>query len=102
MENGTTEIHGATAEVRIVLPQRFTFHDHRKFREGYAQTPAQATHYVVDFNATRFIDSAGLGMLLQLAEYALSDPRRIRLVNCTREIRETLEVAGFGDVATIA
>lgn len=89
-------------EVLIRLPERFTFQSNREFRAayGHGETPAQT--YVVDCGGTLFIDSAGLGMLLQLCEHAGSNPQRVRLVNGSREIRNTLVIAGFGDHATLA
>lgn len=92
----------SAAEVTIALPEQFTFHDHRRFRAGYFNGKASGVHYVVDFGKTRFIDSAGLGMLLQLIEYAQSDRQRVHFVNCAPDIRQTLAVAGFEEAATIA
>lgn len=89
------------AEVRIALPQQFTFDDHRRFRAGYFNGKAPAARYVVDFTVTRLIDSAGLGMLLQLTEYVLNDPSRVHLVNCTADMRQTLAMAGVAEAATI-
>lgn len=88
-------------EIRIALPERFTFHNHREFRAEYSTGHRPAKRYVVDFAQTRFVDSAGLGMLLQLAEHADNDPKRVLFANCTTEIRETLIVAGFNEAATI-
>ena len=96
-----TVVVQAQDEIRIALPERFTFHSHREFRAGYFIGQAPAKCYVVDFTRTSFIDSAGLGMLLQLGEYAGKDPRRLRFVNCAQAVRETLLVAGLNDAATI-
>ncbi len=87
--------------VDIQLPERFTFQSHREFRTAYMTGVAPAERYAVDFRMTRFIDSAGLGMLLQLIEFAQNDPKRVHLINATPEIRQILSIAGFGSAATI-
>jgi len=92
----------SSGEVRIPLPDRFTFQSHREFRAAYSSCAGSNPTYVVDFDGTHFIDSAGLGMLLQLLEYANNDRERVRFVNCTSDIRATLTIAGFEELATLS
>ena len=88
-------------EIHIVLPERFVFETHRRFRAGYYKHGHSGRSYVVDFRLTRFIDSAGLGMLLQLSEHIERDSSRLRFINVTSDISATLLVAGFDQLATI-
>ena len=88
-------------QVVIPLPEHFAFAHHRAFRTAYINKPIPVKGFIVDFAQTRSIDSAGLGMLLQLHEFALGDPKRIHLTNCAPQIRETLVIAGFAEHATI-
>jgi anti-anti-sigma factor len=99
---GTTLTHlTAQEELRIALPERFTFQGHREFRDSYFKVPPPSKSYVVDFDRTQSIDSAGLGMLLQLCEFAKGASKEVFLVHCTPEIRDMLRIAGFKGQATV-
>jgi anti-anti-sigma factor len=57
---------------------------------------------VVDLQATDYMDSSALGMLLVLRERAGGDRAQIRIVNCKPEIRRILDIARFGQLFQIA
>jgi anti-anti-sigma factor len=82
-------------EIRLTLPERFDFSLHREFRQLYEQEPAGGTRYVVDLRDTQYVDSAGLGMLLQLWEHAGRKADRVRLVNAQPTVRDILQIANF-------
>lgn len=85
--------------ISITLPERFTFEERAAFRAAYRGQPVPADGYTVEFTRTVFIDSAGLGMLLQLRDYA-GQRERVRFVHLQPAIRELLRVAEFGPLVT--
>jgi HptB-dependent secretion and biofilm anti anti-sigma factor len=83
------------AEVRVRLPQRFDFSTHKDFRKAYeAGTQGQA-RYVVDMRETSYMDSAALGMLLQMWEHCGRRTDAIRIVNATPTVKDILAIANF-------
>ena len=85
----------------IHLPERFTFESRQDFRAAYHGRPVPAKGYVVDFSRTGFIDSAGLGMLLQLLDHAGGERQRVRFVHLRPELREVMRVAEIEALVTI-
>ncbi len=78
----------------ILAPSRFTFTARQSFLAAYRNQPVPPEGYTVVFAQTEFIDTAGLGLLLQLREYA----GRRELVRCTQlrpELRQLLSMADF-------
>lgn len=55
----------------------------------------------MDFAATGFVDSAALGMLLQLREHAGNRAEAVRLINVRGDVREVLAAAGFEELFRI-
>ena len=49
---------------------RFDGKIHREFQDAFGLRAKPASHYVVDFGRTDYIDSSGLGMLLKLRAHA--------------------------------
>ena len=86
--------------VPITLPPRFTFDAHRDFRQAYISQPPRR-EYTVDFRAVETVDSAALGMLLQLREHAGDRREAVRLIQPRESIRALLMAAGFQDLFTI-
>jgi HptB-dependent secretion and biofilm anti anti-sigma factor len=80
--------------ITIPLPERFTFEARSAFRAAYRGKPVPPDGYSVEFSRTNFIDSAGLGMLLQLRDYA-GERDRVRFVHLRPNLRELLRVAEF-------
>lgn len=51
----------------------------------------------VDMKQTVSLDTAALGMLLQLEDRLKQDPQRFRLINVHPELRSLIEVAGLAN-----
>lgn len=51
----------------------------------------------VDMKQTVSMDTAALGMLLQLEDRLQHDPQRLRLINVPPELRSLIEVAGLAN-----
>ena len=90
-----TQINPTGDTVTIELEERFTFDSHSQFRPAYQSQPASVRTFIVDFQHTRYLDSAAMGMLLQLLEHVGGDANRINLVNLPSSIRELLRLAEF-------
>jgi anti-anti-sigma factor len=76
---------------------------HREFRDAYkdkVENPAKA-EFIVDLTQTEYMDSAALGMLLLLHEYAGGDHARVTIKNPNQNIRDILEIAKFDRIFTI-
>ncbi len=86
--------------IAITLPPRFTFDAHREFRQAYAGQ-SRGREYAVDFRAVQFVDSAALGMLLQLREHAGDRREAVRLQHASGTVRALLRAAGFEELFTL-
>jgi len=87
-------------KISIAIQGDFTFDLNREFREAYQSCPASA-QFEVDLRQADYMDSAGLGMLLQLRDYAGGDSARIAITGANETIRSVLEVANFHKLFTI-
>ena len=73
----------------------FVFDINREFREAYQQCSPK-NRFIVDMKHTGYMDSAGLGMLIQLREFAGGDDASILLIGLNETVRTILTVANFG------
>jgi anti-anti-sigma factor len=83
-------------EDRVILRVHgdFTFDVNRAFRDAYQACPP-TSHFEVDLRTAEYMDSAGLGMLLQLREYAGGDSSRVTISGASPNIRSILDIANF-------
>ena len=94
-----TSTDGATLTIRV--QDRFDFNVHRELRQAYEAQGKRYGNYVMDLRGTTNMDSAALGMLLQLREHAGGQRQAVRLVNAQPVIRDILAVANFDQLFTI-
>lgn len=80
-------------EVLIRVSSDFTFKIHKAFRENYKSHPA-GSHFTVDLSGTEYMDSSGLGLLVQLKEYSTSS-KRVTIRGYNDTIDQILKVANF-------
>lgn len=106
-------------ELTILVQGRFDFGAHQDFREAY-EKPHKAkgphtvgtqtdlghlpTHYSVDLKGTTYIDSSALGMLLLMRDHAGGDKakHKIRLFNCSPDVKKILAISNFAQLFDIA
>jgi anti-anti-sigma factor len=81
-------------ELVMEIGGRFDFNLHHQFRRAYHGLPA-TTRFVVDLRNTTYMDSSAMGMLLLLREYAGKENAKIRLINCSPEIKKVLAVSNM-------
>ncbi len=79
--------------VVIHVNGQFDFSVVQEFREAYQS--CQGKDIVVDFRGTEYIDSAGLGMLLNMQTFLEQKDGDIRLINTMPQIKRVLVIARF-------
>ena len=79
--------------VTITLESKFDFDSVEEFRSAYESTEAKA--YVIDFRNTEYMDSSGLGMLLNMRRHIGDDAAAIGLVNCRPQVKKVLMISRF-------
>jgi anti-anti-sigma factor len=82
-------------EVTIKLGKRFDFNIVDDFRAAYSNHGAAGKSHVVDFRETEYMDSSGLGMLLNMRRHLGDDSAKISLINCRPQIRKILTISRF-------
>ena len=77
----------------ISLAEKFDFDSVEAFRESYHKYKVK--EYVVDFRNTEYMDSSGLGMLLNMRRDLADASTEIRLANCKPQIKKLLLISRF-------
>lgn len=80
-------------EVVIHVNGQFDFSVVQEFRDAYQD--CHGKEIVVDFRGAEYIDSAGLGMLLNMQSFLNKKERDIRLINTMPQIKRVLVIARF-------
>lgn len=94
-ESPSTPVDSLSEEVRIYPPERFNFDWCQEFRR-YLRAGGPHARFLLDFSNTQSLDSAALGMLLQLEERAGSDRGRLRFAHVPAHLQSLIEIAGLG------
>lgn len=82
-------------ELRISIDGRFDFSSHQDFRKAYEDVDDRPERYIVDMNATTYLDSSALGMLLLLRDFAGGDHADIKIINCNEDVKKILTISNF-------
>ncbi|WP_430613435.1 STAS domain-containing protein [Flavobacterium sp. JP2137] len=72
-----------------------------EFERALAPYTEGAFDLVIDFNATTYISSAGLRVLLITAKKAQQQQAKLQLKNLQDDLREVLDITGFTPLFTI-
>lgn len=78
----------------------FDYSEQAEFRQAYESVPGNQ-QFVIDFRDTRYLDSAALGMLLLLREYAGEEQANIALINCDDEVKNIFRISNFNKLFNI-
>lgn len=62
----TTRHDSSTSHTTLSVSGRFTFHIHREFNDALKAIEPQAKRVTIDLSTTEYMDSAGLGLLVQM------------------------------------
>jgi anti-anti-sigma factor len=84
----------------IRLPQEFNYACHSVFYEAY-RNKSKSMNFVVDMSRTDSIDSAGLGLLINLQNYAGEDKTRVKLIVHSDYVKSVLTITNFANLFTI-
>lgn len=79
--------------ITITLANNFNFDSVEDFRNAY--TEGEAKSYIVDFRSTEYMDSSGLGMLLNMRRHLGNGAIPIKLVNCRPQVKKVLAISRF-------
>lgn len=89
----TLDVKKENDTVIIALDQSFDFDSVADFRAAY--TSYQGRRYIIDFRATDYMDSSGLGMLLNMKRYLGEGAAPIELINCRPQVKRVLTISRF-------
>jgi anti-anti-sigma factor len=95
MSNVTVSENLSENEVILKLGKRFDFNIVDDFRTAYSSQSGSSKNYIVDFRETEYMDSSGLGMLLNMRRHLGDDQAKISLINCRPQIRKILTISRF-------
>ena len=95
----TSKSGSSNTEVVISVSGNFDHSTRNKFTLVYKKYPRGSKRFVVDFKETTYLDSAALGLLLELREYSCKNA--VELVNGSESIREIFQIAYFYQLFTI-
>jgi len=92
----THDISGETREVQIAIKGHFDYKVSQNFRDAYHEMDDyEGVTYHVNLSETDFMDSAALGMLLILRDYAIDHHGTVCIDSPSQQARNTLKVANF-------
>ncbi len=89
----TSEVDNSGKKVTINVEGPFGFNLVQEFRESYQDK--QAFRFTIDFRKADYIDSAGLGMLLNMHKYLNQSDGDIEITNCMPQIKKILLISRF-------
>lgn len=96
----TMKINGNSEAVEISINGSFTFEQFKDFPALYSPF-AGRQKFIVNVSQVDFIDSAALGMLIQLRIFAGENNADITIQGHHGEVKKSLEVASFSDLFTL-
>ena len=88
------------SEAVISIGKRFDFSEHQRFiaeSDKHVQEPVGQV-VAVDLARTNFIDSAAVGMLIQLKKRCESVNKDLIIVNARGAVKDALEMANIPDI----
>ena len=85
-------------ETVLILPNRFVFATKNSFRSSYENIPKTTTKITLDLGAVEYIDSAAIGMMLILNDFAQKNRIETEIINCFDTVYHILTLAHIHDV----
>ncbi|WP_163835180.1 STAS domain-containing protein [Spartinivicinus ruber] len=83
--------------VIIKIGKEFTFQLVHLFREVYTDKQENNYTYIIDLYETEYIDSAALGILLNMKKYLNCSKNKIKLINCNNYIIKLFSLSKFDE-----
>ncbi|MEZ8099129.1 STAS domain-containing protein [Vibrio bivalvicida] len=88
-----TVIDSASKHITILIEGAFGFNLVQEFRRSY--NDRQEFRFTIDLRKVDYIDSAGLGMLLNMHNYLGQEDGMIRITNTLPQVRKILTISRF-------
>ncbi len=85
-------------EATLVLTERLTFDQHKAFTATYKGLNCDYSRYILDMGGLEYLDSAALGMLLNLREYLGNNGKTITILAGKGTVSEVLRVSRFDKI----
>jgi len=98
--NISTAYTESNKTMNITVHGRFDFKMVNEFREAYGNKSNPVQNFIIDFREADYMDSSGLGMLLNLKRQ-VDENVSITLTNCKPQIKKILLVSRFDKKFTI-
>ncbi|MBW3695251.1 anti-sigma factor antagonist [Vibrio sp. T187] len=80
-------------KIEITVEGAFGFNLVQEFRSCYHEK--KEFNYVIDFRRVDYIDSAGLGMLLNMQKYLAPNDKKIKITNTMPQVKKILLISRF-------
>ncbi|MDN3616228.1 MAG: STAS domain-containing protein [Vibrio gallaecicus] len=88
----TSTVNHGNNNIEIAIEGAFGFNLVQEFRQCYYEK--KDFNYTIDFRRVDYIDSAGLGMLLNMQKY-LSPNQKITITNTMPQVKKILLISRF-------
>ncbi|EGA65189.1 STAS domain-containing protein [Vibrio brasiliensis] len=87
------QVDSAAKHITILIEGAFGFNLVQDFRRCY--NDRQEFRFTIDLRKVDYIDSAGLGMLLNMHNYLGQDDGMIKITNTLPQVRKILTISRF-------
>ena len=87
------QVDSAAKHITILIEGAFGFNLVQDFRRCY--NDRQEFRFIIDLRKVDYIDSAGLGMLLNMHNYLGQDDGMIKITNTLPQVRKILTISRF-------
>jgi anti-anti-sigma factor len=81
--------------VTLLISEHFDYQCVHAFRKAWEQNMCDDVNFVVDFSATRHIDSCALGLLMSLHKFLARQQLQLTLINCSEHVRKVFSIVHF-------
>jgi len=82
----------------IEVKGRFNLGVYPEFTRAFEQQGRHYKRYTVDMGRCISIDSNGLGMLLQMRDFANMQKDALLITNCSSQVIDVLRLSGFDEI----
>lgn len=82
-------------ELTIQIDGFFDFNAQKAFLAAFSHCGDEVYSYVLDMNKAIKLDSSGLGLMLLLRTHSKDNNAKLRIVNCSHEVKRVLSIASF-------
>ena len=79
----------------IEIKGKFDFNLVQSFRSAYADVGVSTPKVIIDLRETDYMDSAALGMLLNMKKSLGDSVSSIHITNCRPQIKKILQISRF-------